>query len=374
MSLKRRRKKSEASFTTSYWKKFLYLLLIPLSFLLKWLMGTNPEFTENYYSRGIYPFIMQPLSRMIGLIPFSLAEILVIFLIIYILYSLISSVIKSIRHRKWIYIVTFAGFMAKLFSILFLLQTLLWGINYERLTFAQNAGIQVRESSVDELEELCKSLIHDANTLRDQVKLDQSGVMKNNGNFKDLTRRAPLGYKEAQKEYPFLRGDYGRPKPVLLSRLMSHSNIIGIYTGITGEANIDIDITDMELPSTIMHEMAHQRGFAHEDEANFISYITCMAHPDIDFKYSGTMLALIHSMNALYNADPERYQMLMAEYGEGLLNDLRNQQQYWSQFQGPAKKVADKINDTYLKLHGEEDGVQSYGRMVDLLLAEYRKK
>ena len=51
MSLKRRRKKSEASFTTSYWKKFLYLLLIPLSFLLKWLMGTNPEFTENYYSR-----------------------------------------------------------------------------------------------------------------------------------------------------------------------------------------------------------------------------------------------------------------------------------------------------------------------------------
>ena len=203
---------------------------------------------------------MQPLSRLTGLIPFSLAEILVIILIIYILYSLVSSVIKSIRHRKWIYIVTFAVFMAKLFSILFLLQTLLWGINYERLTFAQNAGIQVRESSVDELEELCKSLIHDANTLRNQVKLDQSGVMKNNGNFKDLTRRAPLGYKEAQKEYPFLRGDYGRPKPVLLSRLMSHSNIIGIYTGITGEANIDIDITDMELPSTIMHEMAHQRG------------------------------------------------------------------------------------------------------------------
>ena len=40
---------------------------------------------------------------------------------------------------------------------------------------------------------------------------------------------------------------------------------------------------------------------------------------------------------------------------------------------GTGKKVADKINDTYLKLHGEEDGVQSYGRMVDLLLAVYRK-
>jgi hypothetical protein len=31
------------------------------------------------------------------------------------------------------------------------------------------------------------------------------------------------------------------------------------------------------------------------------------------------------------------------------------------------------MNDTYLKLNGQEDGVQSYGRMIDLLLAERRK-
>ncbi|NMA67715.1 MAG: DUF3810 domain-containing protein, partial [Clostridiaceae bacterium] len=78
------------------------------------------------------------------------------------------------------------------------------------------------------------------------------------------------------------------------------------------------------------------------------------------------------SMNALYRVDPERYFALIEHYSPKLLNDLRDQQKYWIQFQGVMKKVANSINDTYLKLNGEKDGVQSYGRMVDLLLAEYK--
>ena len=34
---------------------------------------------------------------------------------------------------------------------------------------------------------------------------------------------------------------------------------------------------------------------------------------------------------------------------------------------------SNKINDTYLKANAQSDGVKSYGRMVDLLLAKYRK-
>ena len=37
-----------------------------------------------------------------------------------------------------------------------------------------------------------------------------------------------------------------------------------------------------------------------------------------------------------------------------------------------AKEVSDKVNDTYLKLNDQQDGVRSYGKMVDLLLA-YRR-
>jgi len=35
-------------------------------------------------------------------------------------------------------------------------------------------------------------------------------------------------------------------------------------------------------------------------------------------------------------------------------------------------EVANQINDTYLKVNGQSDGVKSYDRMVDLLVS-YRK-
>ncbi len=60
-------------------------------------------------------------------------------------------------------------------------------------------------------------------------------------------------------------------------------------------------------------------------------------------------------------------------YSPGYLRDLEYQHAYWKQFQGAAKDVVDKINDSYLKFNGETDGVKSYGRMVDLLLAYHRQ-
>ena len=37
------------------------------------------------------------------------------------------------------------------------------------------------------------------------------------------------------------------------------------------------------------------------------------------------------------------------------------------------QEIVDKVNDTYLKINNQEDGTRSYGRVVDLLLAEYKQ-
>jgi hypothetical protein len=58
-----------------------------------------------------------------------------------------------------------------------------------------------------------------------------------------------------------------------------------------------------------------------------------------------------------------------------MMRDLRANNEYWDQFENKkAAEVANKVNDTYLKANEQEDGVQSYGRVVDLLLAEYRQR
>ena len=45
---------------------------------------------------------------------------------------------------------------------------------------------------------------------------------------------------------------------------------------------------------------------------------------------------------------------------------------FWQKYEGPVAEKAEAVNDTYLKSNKQEDGVKSYGRMVDLLIAERR--
>ncbi len=45
---------------------------------------------------------------------------------------------------------------------------------------------------------------------------------------------------------------------------------------------------------------------------------------------------------------------------------------YWKNFDTKVAKISNNINDAYLKANNQDDGVKSYGRMVDLLLAYYR--
>ena len=44
---------------------------------------------------------------------------------------------------------------------------------------------------------------------------------------------------------------------------------------------------------------------------------------------------------------------------------------FWDRFEGKTAEVSTKVNDTYLKAHSQTDGVLSYGRMVDLMLADF---
>ena len=112
-----------------------------------------------------------------------------------------------------------------------------------------------------------------------------------------------------------------------------------------------------------------------EDEANYLAYLACMVSEDPLVRYSGTMLALIYAGNALAGQDMELYGELWSMYHPGMVRDFADNSAYWDQYEDTViSETADKVNDVYLKANEQEDGVKSYGRVVDLLLAEYRKR
>ena len=170
-----------------------------------------------------------------------------------------------------------------------------------------------------------------------------------------------------------LKGIYSRPKGVYSSKLLCYAGITGIFMPFTYEANVNMMTPDPSFPHTIMHEMAHQRGFSREDEANFVGYLACKYHPDYDFQYSGYYHALVYSLNTLYGYDKDKSDEIMGMLSKDVLKDMTYENNFWKQFESPIEEITTAINDNYLKANHQYDGVYSYGRVVDLLLAERRQ-
>ena len=250
---------------------------------------------------------------------------------------------------------------------------ILWGFNYNRLAFAEITNMNVQEFTKEDLVGLCEELIERSNELRKYVKEDENGVMILDKDHKDALQRSGTAYNEISHQYNFLNGTYGKPKEFKLSKLMSYMGIGGMYFPFTGEANINTDMPDFLIPFAATHEMAHQRGFAREDEANYIAYLTCSYYKDIDFQYSAAYEALLYSMNALAKLDYNNYLMLSKKYSNDLARDLEYNNNYWIKFDSKIEKISNKINDKYLELNGQE-GVISYNDMVELLLMEYKQR
>ncbi|MCK9217266.1 MAG: DUF3810 domain-containing protein [Firmicutes bacterium] len=340
-------------------------------------MISLPFVIESLYSTKIYKCINSPLSLLTGLFPFSVAEALVFILLLLSLYKLFVFIKnaylspKKYLNRRHLFKTTKRFLL--IIIIFFIIFEIIWGLNYYRLPFSHIIKVEITKYSKSDLEELCMFLIEETNKYRENINENKDGVMTLTKGKRWVLSSAYLGYNTLSNSYNILSGKYGKPKPVLLSNLMCYTGIVGIYFPFTGEANVNMKTPDPSFPNTVAHEMAHQRGYAREDEANFISYLACIENPNIEFKYSGSLLALTYSINALYKEDKESADSLKTHFSEGLAKDLIYIGSFWEKYEGPVERITNDINDTYLKANSQKDGVKSYGRMVDLLIAYYKK-
>ncbi len=351
-----------------------YIILMPIGIALFQISSNQKTFIENYYSKKVYKMLGQLISNITGTFPFSLGELTIVALIIFLLYKMFKIIkLMLIGNNKKRIVFDALLNMCKYVSITYIIFIFIWGFNYNRHPFADIIGLEVKPTSTEDLKQLCEILVNQANDFKENTLYRKVDANTKYYVYPDIFKRAPLGYLEASKEYPELGGNFGSPKSVFMSEFLSYAGIAGIYFPFTGEANINTKIPHFMLPNTTCHEMAHQRGFAREDEANYIAYLTCMANPNNDFKYSGTMLALIYSMNALQKYDMNNFNELTSKYSDGVKQDLINLNMFWAKYEGPIERTSDKINNAFLKANLQKDGTHSYGRMVDLLIADQKK-
>ena len=356
-----------------YW---LWLAAGPLAWFFQQIAANAPTLVETWYARGFYPPVVGAWSRLTGLLPFSLMEMLIILMTLLtpiLLFFWIRGIVRAPARTKLRSVLHPLGHLLVIISIWYALSVPMWNLHYSRPTFLTLSGMQAVPSDTQTLADATLWLAREANAARESVVEDASGQMILQNGAKKAFVKSSSGYDVLSERFPFLTGSYGRPKPVLLSRFMSWTRIIGLYTVTTAEANIDVDMPAVEIPFTALHEMAHQRGIAREDEANAVAWFASRVHPDPEHRYSGAVQAYLYASNALYGSDPNAWAAIREQLSPGVLRDLAGQAAYWRQFDSVVDRVAEKANDVWLKSNGETDGVKSYGRMVDLMLVEYKR-
>lgn len=363
-----------------------------------------PGFAE-WYAVHIYQKLVAVAGRGSGLVPFSVAEMGLYVLLALLPVTGARAIAKSVRFGqggenalRW------ASGLFLTASALMFLYAANCGVNYQRDSFSEKTGLTARQYTAEELRAVCLWLTEEVNARVLQVERGGSGEMlltmpadgtqdgTEPGKQFPEKEQAPAEAKHEEmplqvlgdtavqamtdlaKEYPDLKGYYPHPKPVCVSEILSYQHLSGVYSPFTVEANYNADMVDYNIPFTLCHELSHLRGFMQEEEANFIAFLACIGSENRDFEYSGYLTGWVYCMNALRRADAKEWQKVREGLDETAEADLRENSRFWDRYDGAVAEVSDKVNDTYLKANGQSEGVQSYGRMVDLIIAYAEKR
>ena len=207
-----------------------------------------------------------------------------------------------------------------------------------------------------------------------QVERDAEGNVAFS-EFHVLAKKAGEGFHTLTYDYsyPIFAGSMEPVKQLGWADLYTSMGITGFTCGITGEAAVNPQIPDVTLPFTMCQEMAHRMCIASEKDANFAAFLACSVHEDVQFRYSAYYMAYRYCYSALATAQSTNAAAAAARIDSEVSDLLRRDLQYYDQFfsskkDDKATKVADTVNDTYLKSSGESAGIASYGQVADLLV------
>jgi hypothetical protein len=350
-------------------------LLKPLAALLAVVVvqqsaALAPRLVENFYARSVYPHVARSLSRLTGGLSFSVGEALSVLFSLLMLAALARLVYLLARQRgEWralaLKTCKLALWLAAVLSLVFMLA---FGLNYQRPPLVEVLGYDQRRAGADELDAMTRAVVEGVNRNYEESHADGYKTP-------DTPRVVEIlkeSYAREAELAPFAVEGFGPPKAVYFSDALTRLGVSGVYFPFTGEPNFNADAPDFERPFSIAHEMAHQRGFARESEANFVAFLVCAHASDPFVRYSGYRQAFGVAFE-LYKLDPERARAILKGLNAGYREDSQRSARFWLKAGGRAGDLSRRLNDFYLKANRVKSGTKNYGEVTALLIGYYLK-
>lgn len=325
------------------------------------------------YSDTVSYFLRFVLAFVTGIFPFSIAELLILIL--------------PVAFAALIFITFFCLFKKKKAVLKKILRTIIlilccvftvfvntFGVCYYKSQIEKKLSLERKSLSSEQLFECALYLEKRLESLANDVEFDESGASINPHTYRETDKLINKGYAVLRDNGIFNSVIYGSSKPIMLSSIMTYTHISGIYMPLTGEANVNTNYPDYVVAYTIAHEKAHQRGIAGEDEANFMAFLACMASGDAYLEYCGVMNMYDYFLDAALEYEGEAYEYLVEYTDIRILKEMYSYYSFFKKYsESEVSKVAGSVNNIYLKTLGNDEGVKSYGLVVELAYAVLKK-
>lgn len=348
-------------------KTILAFSLIPQYFLIK-LLSNYPEFVEAYYSNGFYQFISKLFRYTLGWLPFSFGDLVYAFAIIYIVRWLYKNR-KRLRKDTKNWCIDVASALA----VIYFAFHLFWGINYYRLPLHKSLNLNA-DYTTEQLVSVTEKLIEKSNQIHLEITKNDTLKVEIPFSKSDILKLAPAGYDNLKEIFPHLEYHPKSIKKSLFSHPLTYMGFSGYLNPLTNEAQVDGLIPSYKFPTTSSHEIAHQLGYAAENEANFIGCLAAINHNNIYFKYAGYAFALRFCLNEIYNRDICLFEDMVADVDKGILKNYEEVRLFWETHQNPAEPYFKIFYSNFLKANKQSKGMESYSYVVALLTNYFDEK
>ncbi len=304
-----------------------------------------------------------------GLLPLPVCEWALLALVV----GWLACFLGHLARKNWAALARSACKLCAMLCAMAFLFVALYGVHHTAPSLASRLGLTVGTYSVDQLEELAARTAEQVNALAPQVSRDSQGTC-DFGDFGRMDEQIGYAYTALADEYAYFdRPRAGSVKGSLLGgRVMSYVDISGFYCPWTAESVVSSDVVDSHIPFNIAHESAHSMGIGPENECNFAAWLACIRSERPEIRYSGWLCAYIYASNALYAADHDRWLPLRTGLCPQAQWDLQVLSDSLARFENTKiNELGGKANDALIKATGQQEGLRSYGRMVDLMLAYF---
>ena len=302
-------------------------------------LKNNPSLIDDYYLRFIFNNLIKINSFIFSKVEIPIGEI--VYIVIIILYIYLFVKVISFKLSDFLNLVAFS-------SILYFLFYFLWGLNYFKPSLVDKLNIK-SEYEFNVLDETINKVIFEINK--------ESSFISEDINKSDI--------------FNLINTTASNIKKSIIPDIFLYQKVSGHYIPFTSEAIFVDKIPLVDMPIVILHEQAHQNGYANEGEASFIAFSKAINDKDPYIRYSGYFYALINLLNEISKKNSDKLDDYITKLDEKVISDINKAQNFWSKYSDSfLDKAQNYIYDIFLKSNNQEAGIMTYGE-VSLYIIHY---